>query len=102
MYRQAESKNFAGAIATGKEIKQIILSSAKLGRPAAFAMHPSADKGQMTLDRLKSELNRQKREMQIAPVLFTISCCNIITGFLSRRGFESWKSAAVMEICWLP
>ena len=63
MYRQAAAKDYKGAIATGKEIEQIILNSAKLGRPAAFAMHPSSVKYQMSLGRLLSDVGRYKKAL---------------------------------------
>jgi hypothetical protein len=63
MYRQAAAGEYAAAIATGEEVEQIILDAAESGRPAPFARHPSAEKSQMALDRLRADLSRYRSEL---------------------------------------
>lgn len=63
MYRQASAGEYAAAMATGKEIEQIITNAAKLGPPAPFARHPSSEKSQMALDRLRADLSRYRSQI---------------------------------------
>ena len=67
MYRQAAAGEYAAAITAGEQIQKIILDAAKLGRPAPFALHPSAEKSQMALDRLRADRNRYRSQLTQLP-----------------------------------
>ena len=66
MLRQAADGRYGAAIETVEEIREIVLESAELGRPAAFALHPSSQKNQMALDRLTSDVRKYRERLKAA------------------------------------